>query len=338
MTLILNGTDNSATVPAVQGGAAGTSTGLYYPTTNSVGISTAGTNAVYIDASQNVGIGTSSPASKLNVLGNVNNSANSLGTLDSATLTVQNLSSAALQITSKLNLGVTSNGVTYGYSSIASAYTNYNGAGDIGTGLLFGTQTNAAGGTTERMRIDSSGRVLINANSTTSYFDGQLNVAGTSTVKAISGSAQVPLFAWNNATTGDNNLILFLTETTATLRGSITYYRAGGVTVYGTTSDYRAKTVNGPVVNALSKLSLLKPSTGRMNGATQDIDFFVAHELQEVVPSAVSGEKDAVNEDNTPKYQTVDSSALIPLLTAAIKEQQALITTLTARIEALEAK
>jgi len=57
MTLILNGTDNSATVPAVQGGTAGTSTGLYYPTTSAVGISTAGTNAVYIDASQNVGIG-----------------------------------------------------------------------------------------------------------------------------------------------------------------------------------------------------------------------------------------------------------------------------------------
>jgi len=53
MTLILNGTDNSATVPAVQGGTAGTTTGVYYPSTNQVAISTAGTQAVLVDASQN---------------------------------------------------------------------------------------------------------------------------------------------------------------------------------------------------------------------------------------------------------------------------------------------
>jgi len=71
MTLILNGTDNSATVPAVQGGTAGTTTGVYYPTTNQVAIATNGTNAVYIDASQNVGIGTTSPTSKLSFGANV---------------------------------------------------------------------------------------------------------------------------------------------------------------------------------------------------------------------------------------------------------------------------
>ena len=107
---------------------------------------------------------------------------------------------------------------------------------------------------------------------------------------------------------------------------------------YNTISDYRSKTVNGQVQNALDKVALLKPSTGRMNEATQDIDFFVAHELQEVVPSAVIGEKDAVNEDNTPKYQMVDKSALIPLLTAAIQEQQTIIKNLIARITVLENK
>ncbi|NBW23753.1 MAG: hypothetical protein EBR82_88990 [Caulobacteraceae bacterium] len=82
-----------------------------------------------------------------------------------------------------------------------------------------------------------------------------------------------------------------------------------------------------------------------MNGATENIDFFVAHELQEVVPSAVTGEKDAVNEDSTPKYQMVDKSALIPLLTKAIQELKAIndtqaetINALTARIVALESK
>jgi hypothetical protein len=152
-------------------------------------------------------------------------------------------------------------------------------------------------------------------------------------------------YVWNATTTGDGQFFSFGTEASYTERGSITYNRTGGLIVYNTTSDYRAKTVNGLVQNALSKVALLKPSTGRMNGATQDIDFFVAHELQEVVPSAVIGEKDAVNEDNTPKLQMVDKSALIPLLTASIQElsalvtaQSATITSLTERITALENK
>jgi hypothetical protein len=57
MTLILNGTDNSVSSPAVQGGTAGTTTGVYYPTTNQLALATNGTQAVLVDASQNVGIG-----------------------------------------------------------------------------------------------------------------------------------------------------------------------------------------------------------------------------------------------------------------------------------------
>jgi hypothetical protein len=71
MTLILNGTDNSATVPAVQGGTAGTSTGVYYPSTNQVAISTAGTQAVFVNASQQVGIGTTTLNARFNVNGSV---------------------------------------------------------------------------------------------------------------------------------------------------------------------------------------------------------------------------------------------------------------------------
>jgi len=52
MTLILNGTDNSATVPAVTG--TDTDTGIYYPTSNQVAIATNGTQAMLVDASQNV--------------------------------------------------------------------------------------------------------------------------------------------------------------------------------------------------------------------------------------------------------------------------------------------
>jgi predicted flavoprotein YhiN len=71
---------------------------------------------------------------------------------------------------------------------------------------------------------------------------------------------------------------------------------------------------------------------------TDTVDGFIAHEVQEVVPEAVYGEKDAVDADGKIIPQSMDASKLIPLLTAAMQEQQALIQTLTARVEALEAK
>ena len=216
-------------------------------------------------------------------------------------------------------------------------------SGDTNTGIFFpaaDTIAFAEGGV-EAMRIDSDGRLSVNTTTAASDFSGSVKFAvyGTGYTCLFKGTAasNSVISSWNSATSGNNIFAEFYTEAAAASRGSISYNRAGGLVVYNTTSDYRAKTVNGSVQNALSKVALLKPSTGRMNGATEDIDFFVAHELQEVVPSAVTGEKDNVNEDNTPKYQMVDKSALIPLLTAAIQEQQSLITALTTRITALEA-
>jgi hypothetical protein len=67
MTLILQGTDNSVSSPAVQGGTAGTTTGVYYPASNQLAIATNGTLALIVNTSQNVGVGTSTPTSRLEV-------------------------------------------------------------------------------------------------------------------------------------------------------------------------------------------------------------------------------------------------------------------------------
>jgi hypothetical protein len=118
------------------------------------------------------------------------------------------------------------------------------------------------------------------------------------------------------------------------------YINAGGTGVtYSTSSDYRLKENIVLMTGALAKVAQLKPVTytWKINGSHGQ--GFIAHELAEVVPDCVTGEKDAVatyidedgNETTRPAYQGIDTSFLVATLTAAIQE-------LTARVMALEAK
>ena len=266
---------------------------------------------------------------------------NTLMTLDAS----GNLLVGTTTATSKVTVGGTSDvrvTINETSGSVRTDLYSQTGTGGVGTQSNHPFQLFTNG--SERARIDTSGNLFVGATAAISGNSERLGVTASGAsqpailAKSVSGANDYTIPVWNATTTGDAKFIGFFTEASATLRGSITYNRGGGLTAYNVTSDYRAKTVNGPVVNALEKLASLKPTTGRMNGAEFDIDFFVAHELQEVVPSAVTGEKDAVNEDGTPNYQMVDKSALIPLLTAAIQEQQSIINTLTDRISALEQK
>jgi len=125
---------------------------------------------------------------------------------------------------------------------------------------------------------------------------------------------------------------------------------SGSATSYNTSSDYRLKQDIAPITGALAKVAALKPVTYKWKFDGSDGEGFIAHELAEVCPHAVTGEKDAVqtveikDEDGNvtgtevrPIHQGIDTSFLVATLTAAIQEQQALITALTARITALEA-
>jgi hypothetical protein len=85
------------------------------------------------------------------------------------------------------------------------------------------------------------------------------------------------------------------------------------------------------MIGALAKVSALKPCTFKWKSDGSEGQGFIAHELQEVCPDAVTGEKDAVDADGNPQYQGIDTSFLVATLTAAIQE-------LTARVQALEAK
>ena len=106
----------------------------------------------------------------------------------------------------------------------------------------------------------------------------------------------------------------------------------GGVT-YNTTSDYRLKENITDVTNATTRLKQLKPK--RFNFIADEkntiMEGFLAHEVSDVVPEAVTGEKDEVDSDGNPVYQGIDQSKLVPLLVKTIQE-------LEARIAVLESK
>jgi hypothetical protein len=85
------------------------------------------------------------------------------------------------------------------------------------------------------------------------------------------------------------------------------------------------------MVGASDRLMALKPVNFAWKADGSRVDGFLAHEAQEVVPEAVTGEKDAVDKDGKPQYQGIDQSKIVPLLTAALQEA-------LKRIEALEAQ
>jgi hypothetical protein len=105
---------------------------------------------------------------------------------------------------------------------------------------------------------------------------------------------------------------------------------------YNTSSDYRLKEDWVAVADASTRVNALKPVNFAWKVDGSRVDGFLAHELAEVVPEAVTGEKDAVDAEGNPVYQGIDQSKLVPLLTAALQEALAKIESLTARVSALE--
>ena len=106
----------------------------------------------------------------------------------------------------------------------------------------------------------------------------------------------------------------------------------GGVT-YATSSDYRLKENVSDMTDATDRIKQLKPK--RFNFIADKtntvVDGFLAHEVSDIVPEAIIGEKDATNEDGSINPQGIDQSKLVPLLVKTIQE-------LEARIAVLESK
>jgi len=174
----------------------------------------------------------------------------------------------------------------------------------------------------ERMRIDAGGIVSIGGTNATA----KLNVVGQ-------GGSNVQL--QNNIVTGTGGMVQIGFLNDNGLVGSI--QTSGTGTSYVTSSDYRLKENIEYTWNATSRLKKLKPARFNfITDAEKTFDGFLAHEAQAVVPEAVTGTKDEVDDDGNPVIQGIDQAKLVPLLVKTVQEQQTVIESLEARITALE--
>jgi hypothetical protein len=172
---------------------------------------------------------------------------------------------------------------------------------------------------TQAMTLDASGNLLVGTTSNAP--------AGTQSqfVNEWSGGAKWGS-TFNQTVSSATAYTHIAFCTNGTVRGSID---ANNTTItYGTVSDYRLKENVQPISNALTRIAALKPSTYKWKDSGTDGEGFIAHELAAVVPLAVVGQKDAVNEDGSIKAQQIDLSKVVPILVAAIKELAAEVNAL----------
>jgi len=254
------------------------------------------------------GIGTTSPSSTLTVSGGSNSTVATFNNDVSATTTISDILLLQNNTTGTAGVG----------TGLSIAFNGERNDGNVQRFGNIGFQASLNSGTslntdffikrylgTEVFRISHGGRIT---RDTTSTASGHGNFVGE-----VGASYRALAFEHTNGGGIVGNV--------KTASSSVQYLSA---------SDYRLKENIDYNFDATTRLKQLKPARFNFKSDTNTtVDGFLAHEVSSVVPEAISGEKDAVNEDGTPDYQSIDQSKLVPLLVKTIQE-------LEARIKALE--
>ena len=241
-------------------------------------ITNTGINNITVDSSGNVGIGTTSPARRL-------------------TLHNSGATTSHIQMTNATTGEAGTNGVLFGV----------NGSGEVELWNYEATAMRFAIGGSEKMQLDSSGRLLVGKTTTEWSSSMRCEIEGDKAMALMSNAGEV-LALWNKANSGTRYQVYFSDSTAGGIRGSIT--TNGSSTAYNTTSDYRLKTAVNYDWDATSRLKQLKPARFAWIADGDDavpVDGFLAHEVQDVVPEAISGTKDGmIDEEYTVSAATGD--------------------------------
>jgi hypothetical protein len=260
--------------------------GMYLPAANTLGFSTNSTERMRITSTGLVGIGTSSPINSLTATNGI--------TISGAYSTL-----------------IATSVLTMDYSAGFARYTSLGAdASTPGGHAFFGYSSNTGVGA-ERMRIDSSGRLLVGTTSTT---------CGGNTISAggvnIEASAN---FATGITTPTGNQFAMLFANGSNGIVGSISL--TSTLTAYNVTSDERLKTniVDAPLGNIDS--IKVRSFDWVINGSHQEYGM-VAQELIEVAPYAVT------KTENPDDMMQVDYSKLVPMMIKEIQDLKQRIATL----------
>jgi len=265
--------------------------------TNTLALQTGGTTAVYVDSSQNVGIGTSSPSYKLDVNG-----------------TIRGRGDYYFGYVSGSQAGVWWSQSNYA----VPAFQGLTSAGNVGDIVMQPSGGNLLVGTTSALTVGATSGSGFETQSSGLIIQNIANAGACRYVTKTAGGTTNTYF--DSFYVGATNVGYIISPT-------------GTTVLYSSVSDYRLKENVQPMTGALNLVSQLKPCSYTWKSDGSSSDGFIAHELQEVFPQAVSGVKDAVDENGKPVYQGIDTSMLVATLTAAIQEQQSQITDLQAKLK-----
>jgi hypothetical protein len=216
-------------------------------------------------------------------------------------------------------------------SSAPDASYNMRSIELAGEKVAFSTGASSGTSYTERMRINSSGNVYIGGTGAVINSDSKLGVHGRIDASV---SSTTPLSL--NRSGSDGVIIDFGNDGSFGI-GNVSV--SGSSVSFNTSSDHRLKENVADMTGAIARVKQLAPKRFNFIADTTDtlVDGFLAHEAQTVVPEAVHGEHNEVDDDGNAVMQGIDQAKLVPLLTGALQEAIAKIETLETKVAALEA-